>query len=131
MVIYLPSHTLIEADSEANGFCALNHPPRGWRQEPGHPDAPRFQASSAFMPWSPSQPAIMVSTVASTVSTVRPKLACISRHMSRYSTACRTVASARSTFRPWICRGRDRTYCDTKSHVVSELVEEVRRMSKT
>jgi putative transposase len=29
------------------------------------------------------------------------------------------------------CRGRDRPYCDTRSHVVSELVKEVRRMSKT
>jgi hypothetical protein len=28
-------------------------------------------------------------------------------------------------------RGRDRPCCDTRSHVVSELVEEVRRMSKT
>jgi hypothetical protein len=28
-------------------------------------------------------------------------------------------------------RGRDRPCCDTQSHVVSELVEEVRHMSKT
>ena len=28
-------------------------------------------------------------------------------------------------------RGRDRPHCDARSHVMSELVEEVRRMSKT
>ena len=28
-------------------------------------------------------------------------------------------------------RGRDRPCCDTRSHVMSELVEEVRRLSKT
>jgi hypothetical protein len=28
-------------------------------------------------------------------------------------------------------RGRDRPHCDTRSHVMSELVEEVRRLSKT
>ncbi len=31
----------------------------------------------------------------------------------------------------WRSRGRDRPCCDTRSHVVSELVEEVRHMSKT
>jgi len=41
------------------------------------------------------------------------------------------VTTDRHRHRDHKSRGRDRPCCDARSHVMSELVEEVRRMSKT